>query len=459
MRPALSPFAREKLAELATSSRCRPEAVAALRRLLEKGTDIDCYKVNVYRFAAERGLARPESLRLFLFAARLGLFDMHFDVHCPSCRGLPEFYRHLMGLRNKAHCLMCGLEIGVDFESNVEVTFTPSPEARRIRFQHYKDRDFDGRLKYYGEIVAREGRAAVVGRCFDPGEKGVLRALLEPGEYTADVPGYPQHSVPVTVAGDPVGGVQSVRVMVDRRGRPHLDRTRLRPGAVDFHVEYRFPRFWGWGLKGRSPLKNWVSAAYVTSQQDFADLFSGEFLAPDVSFAVKHVALLFTDIKASTRMYERLGDGRAYAVVQDHFRLMADVIRAREGRIVKTIGDAVMASFPKAEDAARAAVEIQRSFLRARRAGLDVEVKLGLHAGSAIAVTSNRALDYFGRAVNIAARVQGESAGGEIVATEAIVRDPQARAALAGLSVGARPFDARLKGIAGRQRLYKLRWR
>jgi len=83
---ALSKTSRGLLAELSTSSRCRPAAVRALRRLLELSSDIDCYKVNAFRFAAENGLSRQESLRLFLYATRLGIFDMHYDIHCPSCK-------------------------------------------------------------------------------------------------------------------------------------------------------------------------------------------------------------------------------------------------------------------------------------------------------------------------------------------------------------------------------------
>jgi class 3 adenylate cyclase len=105
-----------------------------------------------------------------------------------------------------------------------------------------------------------------------------------------------------------------------------------------------------------------VSAAYVTSQQDFRDLFSGEFLAPGVSFAMRSITLMFTDIRGSTEMYETLGDGPAYAFVQEHFKLMSDEIRQHEGAIVKTIGDAVMAAFDLNANAVRAALAIQSSF-------------------------------------------------------------------------------------------------
>src|SRR5205807_4819597 len=118
------------------------------------------------------------------------------------------------------------------------------------------------------------------------------------------------------------------------------------------------------------------------------------------------------------------GDAMAYALVQEHFRLMTEAIRAHEGGIVKTIGDAVMASFPVNKDAVAAAIEIQRAFARASPGPGLIAVKLGLHRGPAIAVTSNRMLDFFGRTVNIAARVQASAHPREVLMTEAVACDP-----------------------------------
>ena len=57
--------------------------------------------------------------------------------------------------------------------------------------------------------------------------------------------------------------------------------------------------------------------------------------------------MLFTDLKGSTELYSRMGDMRAYSLVGEHFGLLREVVAARGGAVVKTIGDAVMASFPR----------------------------------------------------------------------------------------------------------------
>ena len=63
------------------------------------------------------------------------------------------------------------------------------------------------------------------------------------------------------------------------------------------------------------------------------------------------VTLLFTDLKGSTAMYERLGDLNAYALVREHFALLGAAVQEHSGAIVKTIGDAVMAVFSRPTDA------------------------------------------------------------------------------------------------------------
>jgi class 3 adenylate cyclase len=190
--------------------------------------------------------------------------------------------------------------------------------------------------------------------------------------------------------------------------------------------------------------------------QDFRDLFATEYLAPNLDFAVRSVTLMFTDIRGSTEMYERMGDAAAYAVVQQHFALMTEVIRRHSGGIVKTIGDAVMAAFGQNQDAVRASLEIRAGFAAADRPLGQVEVKLGLHRGPTIAVTSNRMLDYFGRTVNLAARVQGRSGPREILMTDEVAGDPDVVAELARRGLSPRTSEVNLKGIAAPIRVHSL---
>jgi class 3 adenylate cyclase len=112
-------------------------------------------------------------------------------------------------------------------------------------------------------------------------------------------------------------------------------------------------------------------------------------------------------------------------------------VEGNHGFVVKTVGDAVMAPFSRPDDAVRAALAIQdevASFNSVRDGGTSatpIVLKLALHAGPCIAVTTGEVLDYFGAIVNIAARLEHQCHGGEVVVSEAVAKDAEAAGALA----------------------------
>ena len=123
---------------------------------------------------------------------------------------------------------------------------------------------------------------------------------------------------------------------------------------------------------------------------------------------------------------------------------------------MKTIGDAVMASFVDPLDGLRAALEMRTRIAEFNaEAGHDlISIKLGLHTGACLAVTLNDRLDYFGQTVNIAARVQGLAAGDEIVITDDILSVPGAAEIVAGLPISGDRVE--LRGVAGSVQVHRI---
>jgi class 3 adenylate cyclase len=187
-------------------------------------------------------------------------------------------------------------------------------------------------------------------------------------------------------------------------------------------------------VEERAWVKDALTADRITALQAFRDLFASETLRPGDDVGIGEITLMFTDLKGSTAFYERVGDARAYHLVRDHFAFLAARIREQDGAIVKTIGDAVMAAFADPGQAMRAALSIQDKVaeFNAGHGGEAIVIKLGLHKGPCIAVTLNERLDYFGSTVNLAARLQAQSVGADIVLSRALAEDPGVAAALDG---------------------------
>jgi len=191
----------------------------------------------------------------------------------------------------------------------------------------------------------------------------------------------------------------------------------------------------------------------------FREMFETETLSLRESLSISQVCIMFTDIKGSTALYDRLGDSAAYGLVRDHFDVLFRKVAENGGVVVKTIGDSVMASFLRPADGVAAAMTIQEAFEAFnKRENLrnEIIVKVGLHAGSTIMVNLNNRLDYFGQVVNMAARIQGTAEGGEIIISKSIRRDPGAVQRMRGRVRGLTRRLQTLKGISGTQETYRL---
>ena len=126
----------------------------------------------------------------------------------------------------------------------------------------------------------------------------------------------------------------------------------------------------------------------------------------------RNVAIVFADVSGSTSLYEKLGDQRARAAIEDVLGALRKSVALHGGRVVKTIGDEVMAALPSADAAIQAACDMQiRVSAIPPIAGVQLAVRIGFHHGPAI----EKEGDYFGDAVNTAARVAALAKGRQII--------------------------------------------
>jgi class 3 adenylate cyclase len=199
-----------------------------------------------------------------------------------------------------------------------------------------------------------------------------------------------------------------------------------------------------------------LSGKRLLMTQTFRDVFRSEVISATEGIAVLDVTLVFTDLKGSTALYERIGDLNAYIQVQRHFQHLLDATVRHNGAVTKTIGDAVMAAFLTSADAVQAALDMREAVdqLNRDRPQRDFILKIGVHRGAAIAVTLNERLDYFGQTVNIAARVQNLADGDEICITEEVYGAPTVAEIVAPYPVA--KSEAELKGVSKAMSVYHL---
>ncbi|MBL8957485.1 MAG: adenylate/guanylate cyclase domain-containing protein [Myxococcaceae bacterium] len=202
--------------------------------------------------------------------------------------------------------------------------------------------------------------------------------------------------------------------------------------------------------------RKFVTGKVLLNNQSFRDLFRVQSLAPDLKLNLKSLTLLFTDLKGSTELYDRTGDVSADGIVQEHFRVLAEAVRRHDGAIVKTMGDAIMASFSTSRDAVAMMNAMEAVNQKVKADGYETGLKVGLHEGSALAVNAESRLDYFGQTVNIAARVQAVASSGEIWVTGAVLAAEGVAEALRELRLGTERKVVSLKGVGAPTPVFRL---
>jgi len=204
--------------------------------------------------------------------------------------------------------------------------------------------------------------------------------------------------------------------------------------------------------------KPFLTAKRLLSNQTFRDIYRTDTLDVDQRLKITSLTFLFTDLKGSTDLYERVGDLVAFDIVKEHFRVLHEIIAAESGAVVKTIGDAVMATFPTPDRALAAALRMRDAMraLNEQRGREDLLLKIGIHEGPCLAVTLNDRQDYFGQTVNIASRVQALAVSRSILATGSVVDNPLASSLLE--TDGIKPMSRRLpvRGIADELAVYEI---
>lgn len=415
-----------------------PKLIEAIETYPDEELDIMRPFVLADRWNADR----REVLKLFLHASQAGLVDLSWDVVCPGCRGASERLQSLRRLRTEAHCPACNVRYSSNFAESVEVTFRPNPGIRRIDVARY----CSGGPMNAPHIVAQQQISARKSK--------TLSLRLSPWKYNV-------RSLKLkdqTFLRIQQGATKSSATIRIRRPNLEPDTLDLSPD-VSLTIENTDDRDIMVILERVAGNENAATAATVIAMSEFRSIFSEEVLNPDTPVSVGAVTLMFTDLRASTSLYERIGEARAYGLVRRHFDLLRDQIAKCDGALVKTIGDSVMAAFIDPARAVEAAFEMLKTIDddNSRRGDPELNLKIGIHHGPCIAVNLNEILDYFGTTANIAARVQKECEGGDIVITEEVWEDPKVREVLARYSNRVEGAECVLKGISGTRRLRRVK--
>src|SRR5256886_260541 len=405
----------------------KPKPVSAIEKLIQDGPDRELCRINALAFAAKHKLNEEDVIAAFLHGARLGIFDMSWNILCPACGGVLDSGATLKTVKQAEYrCVLCAEDCEPTLDEIVEVTFTISPRVRRIAAHDPETLPW---IEYYRQVFWSSGvdlpddetlakwikETTLDSLELSAGEKAVLSLQLPEG-YVIVFDPVLHMSQHIEMTGKPARESQSLSFIMTRDHAPS-GTVQMRPGPLQLTLENRLkvrtlPALWIEGNKVHdlvSKRRPFLTAKRLLTNQTFRDIYRTDTLDVDQRLKITSLTFLFTDLRGSTELYERVGDLAAFDLVRAHFQVLNEIVAAEAGAVVKTIGDAVMATLPTPDRAVAAALRMREAMYRLNdgRNGHDLLLKIGIHEGPCLAVVLNDRQDYFGTTVNIAARVQG----------------------------------------------------
>lgn len=378
---------------------CPPIMADALASLLLNFPDDQLAALRPFEWAAQQ--SHPDitprlALIAMLEATRAGLLDLQWQLICPSCRVSAGTWSDFQQATPSAHCVECDRAFALDMAQNVEAIFRPHEALRKAPQKLYCGGSPRWRPHITALLTLDPGETRQTSLSLPPTGEWITHALrrgcveriiLKPGMHMA-----------ITLHGGDIPFLEvtthpELDTELANQSRCHLTLTNAASSTDDITIERA-------DYEPRRAL-----GVEMLTLPTFQRLFGAQAPTAGHELSVSALTVLFTDLKASTALYVALGDARAFAIVQQHFGRMQEITTAHHGTVVKTIGDAVMAVFPKmtdALDAARAMIEDTHSL----HAHHDLALRVGLYEGPCLVVRANGVFDYFGTTVNMAARLQ-----------------------------------------------------
>lgn len=466
----------QRLAALRATPGLPAAHVERLGTLLRSADDWDCFRVNPLAFAQSHGLSAREAIDLFLHGTRAGLLELRFNLICPGCGSVEHQLTRMDLLPSQHwHCVVCQRDVQAELDDRVEVSFSSELGVRHLELDIWGSPANYGRYYFSGNVVRAPVLQDFVNSlplgffAVKAGAEGTYTLDAKPGE-TYRLLSLDNHSQALLQPGQGAREVELSSSM-DGTSPPQMS---IAAGPVVVRVVNRSASPMGYfvmrvdteGMINRlaqahpNQFRPFLTARTLLNSQTFRDLFRVQTLDVNMRLRLRSLTLLFTDLKGSTELYDRTGDIRAYTFVREHFKVLSDAVKRHNGALIKTMGDAIMASFNEPTDAAKAALEMMQGMeslnadLKAQ--GHDTGLKVGLHEGPALAVTSDERLDYFGQTVNVAARVQGLAQAGEIWLTPSVMDSPGVAPALSGAGWLGEQKDVALKGVGGNTRVFRM---
>ncbi len=324
-------------------------------------------------------------------------FSLLFDATCPHCQGAIESAPRLTELPKKIKCESCSVDFDLTKKENLSITLRDSSLPSHLKGVDFCSSDVSHKPHVIMQRLGNDWKESLE---------------LEPGLYYLKRNGFIDGQL-IHISKDAPKSVFRFKQDWDNSNEhPYLSGPSLTIHSEGLSIdEVCF-------LEYKSHHESNLTVAEAILDPKISKLIPKECLTSDFPIEVGNKTLLFTDVVGSTDLYFLEGDANAFNKIRASFLHIGAVCSKYNSTLVKTIGDASMYAFASPEDAIHASIELQRD-----NPSNYLPLRISLHHGECLSISTKDGQDFFGDTVNICAKFQSQAEGHEIVFEESLLSD------------------------------------
>jgi class 3 adenylate cyclase len=407
-----------------------PLAIERIGDYLALASPQDVARIRPLALARRLDLDADQVLAACLHGANEGAMILLWDILCPVCRIPSQVVDTLRALREHGRCESCHVDFELDFANSVEMIFRVHPEIRESETGVY----CIGGPAHSPHVVAQVR--------IGPGERFVLDLELTEGAYRLRGP---QLSFSIDFRVEPAAPVKRWDLTLSQEPDSDLPRT-LRAGGQTIALTNDYDRELLIRIERTAPRDDALTAAQASALALFRELFPGEVLSPGQLINLAIVTLLVAEFVHGDKLYQDVGDARAFALIQEHLGRLDAVLRRHGGAAVKTVDERTVAVFSEPLSAVQAGIDLA-SVLVEEDPIRGQNMRVGIHRGPALVATREGHLDYFGTTPRVAARLSELAPSGAVVLSPAVAADPGVSSLLQSDDLTATIIPAAVPGL------------
>lgn len=406
------------------------EIVEVFRELIVNAAPQDVARLRPLSIARRFGLPEQEVVDACLRAVPLGLFTLHWDIICPTCRLASGTKATLREIEQHGNCEACQTKFNVEFSSSIELIFRVHPEVRASDAKTY----CAGGPGNFPHVVAQVR--------LQPGERLMLPLSLNSGSYIARGPSLP-YAIPIDVATETglrhgqvrcVPGSNKNPVAMLRSGHQNLALENFFPGEQLIRIERTIRR------------SEALTAAQATTVPLFRELFPDQTLSPGLLVEVATSNFLAIQYAGLKDAFTELGDAQTYTLVQEFGGIVERLIHRSGGSVVDRSIGTIVSSYADPVTAIETARLILPALL-AEKPDRPWSLSGALHRGPALVTGDRQEVKYFGSTINRVHQLARDASTNRLSMTPEIWSDPAVIAALPELSTNKKTKPSTADGV------------